>query len=104
MNQNINPDHTKWITTYKDIPPYDQLPREIPKHFHLRQLTVLLAGMLGMIVVVNLLAIGFLSQYTTNFGYFLNYQKWDLLKRMDKPVQWLILGDSSVNQGIIHQL
>lgn len=86
---------------FEDIPPDDQLPREIPPRFHLNQLVILLMGLLMTVVVVNLLVLSFLGRYTTNFGYFLNYQKWHLLKGMNDPVQWLILGDSSANQGVI---
>ena len=85
---------------FEDSVPYEQLPRDIPHPFSLIKLSTLIVGMFLVVVIVNIMMIGFLGQYTTNFGYFLNYQKWQMLKNLDSQVEWLILGDSSVNQGI----
>lgn len=87
--------------SYEDIPPNDRLPREILPSFQFRELLIMVTGMITVVLCVNMLIIFFLGNYTTNFGYYIEYQKWQLLKRLDEPVDWLILGDSSVNQGVI---
>jgi hypothetical protein len=87
--------------TFEDIPPNDNLPREILPNYTYKALLVAVVGMFVTVVIFNILSIFYLGRYTTNFGYFLSYQKWTLLKQIDKPVDWLILGDSSVNQGVI---
>ena len=43
----------------------------------------------------------YLKNFPQNRGYWLIQQKWSLLKSLKQPVDWLVLGDSSCNQGII---
>ena len=45
----------------------------------------------------------YLSGAFTNLdsGTFLIRSKWDILRDLDTPVEWLILGDSSANQGVV---
>ena len=45
-----------------------------------------------------------LDQRGSNLGYWLVGQKWSLLDRLEEPVDTLILGDSSGNQGINPQV
>jgi hypothetical protein len=52
------------------------------------------------VVGLNFLLGEFLRRYTTNLGYYLIAKKWDLLEVQEEPVDWLILGDSSCNQGV----
>ena len=57
-------------------------------------------------VVLALLFVNFAVYFTGAFtkldsGVFLIRSKWNLLRDIDSPVEWLILGDSSANQGVI---
>lgn len=56
----------------------------------------------GLAVVIALLAISnyVLENYSPNLGYRLFDSKWELLLRQHRPVDVLVLGDSSMNQGI----
>lgn len=57
-------------------------------------------GSLILLVIANFFTLWYLDRYSTNFGYWVTHQKWNILARMDAPVDWLILGDSSCNQGV----
>jgi hypothetical protein len=59
-----------------------------------------LLGSLVMLVVLNFFALWYLGNYSTNYGYWTLHQKWSILGKMESPVEWLILGDSSCNQGV----
>lgn len=50
--------------------------------------------------MVNYGAGEYLQKNTSNLGYFLVHHKWDMLQSISQPVEWLILGDSSGNQGL----
>jgi hypothetical protein len=101
MKRNRQPNQPVRDLAFEDIPPNDQLPREILPNYHFNKLLIIFVGMFVVVAVINFLMIDFLGRYSTNFGYFLSYQKWQLLKEVDEPVDWLILGDSSVNQGVL---
>lgn len=49
---------------------------------------------------MNLLAGLWLERSSPNLGYRLIRSKWEALRALDAPVDWLILGDSSGNQGL----
>ncbi len=87
-----------------DKVPYKALPREVLARVGLHGLLRDLLATLALLVVLNFAARWYLSEYTTNYGYWMIYQKWKLLTRLDAPVDWLILGDSSCNQGVIPSL
>ncbi len=87
-----------------DKVPYKALPREVLARVGLHGLLRDLLATLALLVVLNFAARWYLSEYTTNYGYWMIYQKWKLLTRLDAPVDWLILGDSSCNQGVIPAL
>jgi len=58
-----------------------------------------------LITIVVLLTLNFFSSqllkaFSTNGGYRLIRTKWDILNKLEKPVDILILGDSSANQGV----
>jgi len=57
-------------------------------------------GSLLVLVLLNSFALWYLGNYSPNYGYWTLQQKWALLGKMDAPVDWLILGDSSCNQGV----
>ncbi|MGJ3253466.1 MAG: hypothetical protein ACFE0J_20385 [Elainellaceae cyanobacterium] len=58
-------------------------------------------GTFALVILANFLADGFLNYLTSNRGYFLVSRKWQILSELKQPVDWLILGDSSCNQGVI---
>lgn len=57
-------------------------------------------GSLVVLVLINSFALWYLGNYSTNFGYWTIHQKWNLLGKIEEPVDWLVLGDSSCNQGV----
>jgi hypothetical protein len=57
-------------------------------------------GSLVVLVLLNYFALWYLGNYSINYGYWTIRQKWALLGKMDAQVDWLILGDSSCNQGV----
>lgn len=63
-----------------------------------RVLLVLVVAVLT-VLACNLAARRFLDRYGTNLGYVYIAHKWAVLERLDAPVDWLVLGDSSVSQG-----
>ncbi len=83
-----------------DQPPLETLPREIIRSVSWSQVAWTIAATLFVLGALNFLAGAYLSRYTSNQGYWLIKHKWELLERVDHPIDWLIIGDSSCNQGI----
>jgi hypothetical protein len=81
-------------------PPRDDLPVEILRPATRR--SVLKIFLLSALVVIgfNALAGIFLARRTPNRGYRLLEEKWALLRSIEQPVDWIVLGDSSCNQGV----
>ena len=84
-----------------DQPAYKQLPREHAPSASLSRLAFEILGALILVLLINWALIGYLANYSTEFGYWTIHQKWFLLGKLDSPVDWLILGDSSCNQGVV---
>lgn len=84
-----------------DNPPYEQLGREILPRSNARRIALSVLGTLLIALLGNALADRYLGQYTTNRGYWLVGQKWRRLQTLPQPVDWLIVGDSSGNQGVV---
>jgi len=61
-------------------------------------------GTILIALMLNFAAYFYLKNYSTNYGYWVLGQKWSLLEEMNEPAEWLILGDSSCNQGVIPSL
>lgn len=57
-------------------------------------------GALAVLLLANLAAGPFLARATPNEGYRLVAEKWRLVEAQTAPVDWLLLGDSSCNQGL----
>jgi hypothetical protein len=57
-------------------------------------------GALLALAVLNGLASLYLARFTPNRTYWLIDAKWSLLESAEGPVDWLIVGDSSCNQGV----
>lgn len=66
-------------------------PREVGK-------SLVLAAL--VLVVANVVALGFLRTSPQNRTYWLLEQKWKRLDAQARPVDWLVVGDSSGNQGV----
>lgn len=81
------------------VPP-DWLPDERPTPARPRKVALVLLLTVASLLGVNWAAGELLKERTTNRGYWLVDEKWDLLEDLDEPVDWLVLGDSSCNQGI----
>lgn len=80
------------------------LPHETPKATSWREVWTTIIGVIGLVLLINILAVGLLRFLTSNRGYFLISHKWQLLLQLEQPVDWLILGDSSCNQAVIPEL
>ncbi len=66
-----------------------------------RRATVIsLFGTIALVALLNLLAGLWLERSSPNLGYRLIRAKWHALRTLEAPVDWLILGDSSGNQGL----
>jgi hypothetical protein len=76
------------------------LPAEQPTRTNSRRIAALLLGALVLVVGANEAARRVLRASTPNIGYALVPQKWELLLQRERPVDWLVLGDSSCNQGL----
>ncbi len=63
-----------------------------------------LLGTLAFFIVLSILANGFLNYLITKRSFFLASYKWNLLTNLKQPVDWLVLGDSSCNQGVIPEV
>lgn len=81
-------------------PVQDRLPHETPTPATRGKVLLVLAVTLTIVALLNFVAGAALNLYTTNRGYWLVREKWTLLESLPAPVDWLILGDSSCNQGI----
>ncbi|MEB3357540.1 MAG: hypothetical protein VKK04_12500, partial [Synechococcales bacterium] len=57
-----------------------------------------------MLILLNVLANGFLDYLISRQGYFLASYKWNLLTDLKQPADWLVLGDSSCNQGVVPEI
>lgn len=80
---------------------YMQLPREIAVRSSGRVVLLNVLVPLVVFLVTNVALLWYLDRYTVNRGYWLLERKWQILRTMKGPVEWLIVGDSSGNQGIV---
>ena len=80
------------------------LPQENLRPSSWLRIVLELLGSLVLLVCINLALIVYLGNLTTNFGYWTIHQKWWLLEDLQHPVDWLILGDSSCNQGVMPEI
>jgi len=62
---------------------------------------VTVVGAVMVLWALNLIAGWYLGRFPQNRGYWLVKHKWTLLDEMKKPVDWLMIGDSSGNQGVV---
>lgn len=78
----------------------DWLPTEVDAPARRRKVAAVVVLTVLATVGVNALAGVALNELTTNRGYWLVHEKWSLLESLEAPVDWLLLGDSSCNQGV----
>lgn len=82
-----------------------QLPQEIlPRSVKLTQIILSLICPWLIFALANLGANVYLKNFPENRGYWLIQQKWSMLLNLKQPVDWLVLGDSSCNQGVIPEI
>ncbi|MCA9916906.1 MAG: hypothetical protein KC445_03095 [Anaerolineales bacterium] len=84
--------------------PYKQLTHEVIAPTNGRSAALTILGTLFLLFLINWGVIWLGRTYPDNRGYWLVRQKWELLYRLDEPVDWLILGDSSGNQGVVPEV
>ena len=82
-----------------------QLPHEIVTRSP-KLIAILLTLLCPWLVfaLANLGANLYLRNFPQNRGYWLIQEKWSLLTKLKQPVDWLVLGDSSCNQGVIPEI
>ncbi len=80
--------------------PTGHLPEEPTRPLSWQQIAIMLASIMAFLLIVNAVAIVLLANTTPNLGYKIVRDKWSLLRAPQQPVDWLILGDSSCNQGV----
>ncbi len=93
MNQASNGDRVK-----------TSVPSEKIRSSKAREVCLNLLGALVLVVFLNSGANVFFKYLISNRGYFLASHKWNLLTRLEQPVDWLVLGDSSCNQGVVPEV
>lgn len=84
---------------------HKQLPQEVlPHSTKLIQTILFLLCPWLIFFLANLGANFYLKNFPENVGYWLIKEKWSMLLNLEKPIDWLVLGDSSCNQGVIPQI
>lgn len=78
----------------------NQLSEEILKPVTLRHIFLFLTIPWLIVGVINFYVGLYLKYFPENKGYWLIKKKWEMLLYLKQPVDWLILGDSSCNQGV----
>lgn len=81
-----------------------KIPQEVLPDTNWRRITTLLGLILAVLFFANIFAYLYLDSYSVNYGYWTIHQKWNLLGKLSKPVDWLILGDSSCSQGVMPEV
>ena len=78
-----------------------KMPQEPKLSGTWKKVLVEIFASLVLLFCINLGTNWYLGNYTYKFGYWTIHQKWWLLGDLNEPVDWLILGDSSCNQGVM---
>jgi hypothetical protein len=76
------------------------IPNEITKSVKKTYVALMIIALLISVIALNVFAYHKLKISSPNKGYAIIHKKWDLLFNKKQRVDWLILGDSSGNQGI----
>lgn len=65
-----------------------------------RNLAWMIVLTIGLVFLANLVAYACLKNYPANRAISRVWQKWQILEKLDRPVDWVIVGDSSCGQGV----
>lgn len=79
-------------------------PKELAPRDSWRDVCVNMAAPTLLFVLLNLLVAGWLSSHPVRLTTFRMHAKWQLLGQMVEPAGWLVVGDSSGNQGLMTTL
>ncbi|GJM40176.1 MAG: hypothetical protein DHS20C20_04580 [Ardenticatenaceae bacterium] len=69
-----------------------------------RSAALTVGGTIFLLILINWGVMWMDRNYPENRGYWLVRQKWELLNQLSEPVDWLILGDSTGNQGLVPEV
>lgn len=84
---------------------FEQMPEERPRApFQTRSAVAIFGMTLGFFLVINFALLAYLRVHSPNLGFWLINKKWSLLLDLDHPVDVLILGDSTANQGLVPEV
>ena len=81
--------------------PDKQPPEEITGTAGTWRILVAVLGTLLTTLLVNVSAIWYINNNPENLSEVLIKKKWEMVLDMEHPADWLILGDSSGNQGVV---
>jgi len=76
------------------------MPEEIVQPSNIRKNLKILIVTIFLLMLANFTVYFSGALKNLDSGVFLIQHKWNLLYNLDSPVEWLILGDSSANQGV----
>lgn len=76
------------------------LPVETMRPSSPRAIAVAIATCLLLVAAANAAAAWYLEHHPVNLGTVIVDRKWEIVERQTGPVDWLVLGDSSCNQGV----
>ena len=77
-----------------------KLPDELISDISAKKVIVSILLTIFIVGIINFMAYEYLKEHTPNLGYEINFKKWKILSELDGKKDWLILGDSTCNQGI----
>jgi hypothetical protein len=80
---------------------HEQLPIEIIRSVTFKRILLSIVSTSIVLMLANVAAKLYLKYFPQNEGYWLIDKKWEMLTSLSKPVDWLIFGDSSCNQGVV---
>lgn len=80
--------------------PQDYLPKEIIKKDPPKNLIGFIFLVFFFILIFNSIFYFYLKNHNPNLGYVINEKKWTMLEKLTEKKDWLILGDSTCNQGL----
>ncbi len=77
------------------------LPSDVVTPATGRDVIAMIGGVLLVVLLLNGAVLWYLQAWSPNVGYRLISAKWKLLLGLERPVEWLVLGDSTGNQGVV---
>jgi hypothetical protein len=87
-----------------DTVPYKYLTREVLTESSRQSMLISVFGTALLVLAVNFGAMWYIDHYVENKGLELVERKWEILQTMEPPVDWLVLGDSTGNQGVVPEV